>query len=461
MEEYENINQEKKKGKSFSIEKKIIFGIIPFLALAGMISFLLSPAGQNLISSGIPLPEITFEKIEFQDDIIVAYIRNTGPLEVTISQADVNDRIHSAAIEPSNVLSRLSTAKVIIPFSWNPAEPYEIGITVDDGTRFSKLAEAAAPAPTPNFEKVSLFAIIGTYVGIIPVMIGMLWFPFIRRLKVGTYKFFLSITVGLLVFLGIEALLEANDISTENLAEILSGQMLIILVTIISFIFLLFIANKLVNRSEKKLGHIDNKKNNDFDPIEGNNNEEMSLQKPNNDLDPNPTTYLSTSENTVSSVIRRNDMLLKPLALSLMISIGIGLHNFGEGLAIGSAVLLGEVALSTFLIVGFTIHNTTEGLAIVAPFSKGGKLKIRKLIIFGLIAGGPTIIGAWIGGFIYSPISTVIFLSIGAGAIFQVAYSIFGWLKEYSSSKNILTDKSIAIGFIIGMSIMYITGLLI
>ena len=54
----------------------------------------------------------------------------------------------------------------------------------------------------------------------------------------------------------------------------------------------------------------------------------------------------------------------------MMIAIGIGLHNFGEGLAIGAAMLLGEVALSTFLIVGFTLHNTTEGLAIVAPIAK-------------------------------------------------------------------------------------------
>lgn len=459
MEEYKKINKDKKRVNTFSFGKKIIFGLIPFLALTGMIIFLLSPTGHNLISSGIPLPEITFEKIEFEDDIIVAYIRNTGPEEVTISQADVNDRIHAAAIEPSSILSRLSTAKVIIPFSWNPAEPYEIGITVDDGTRFSKIAEAAAPAPKPNIEKVSLFAIIGIYVGIIPVMIGMLWFPFIRRLKIGTYKFFLSITVGLLVFLGIEALLEANDISTTNLAEVLGGQMLIILITIISFILLSYIANKLINRSETNIK--DNKKKKNFDSMKENTYEEEFIHKSTQERDQSSSSYLSTSDNTISSVIPTKDMLLKPLALSLMISVGIGLHNLGEGLAIGSAILLGEVALSTFLIIGFTIHNTTEGLAIVAPLSKGGKLRIRKLMIFGLIAGGPTIIGAWIGGFIYSPIATVIFLSIGAGAIFQVAYSIFTWLSGYSGNKNIFTDKSITLGFIVGMSIMYVTGLLL
>lgn len=151
-----------------------------------------------------------------------------------------------------------------------------------------------------------------------------------------------------------------------------------------------------------------------------------------------------------------------------MIAIGIGLHNLGEGLAIGAAVLLGEVALSTFLIVGFTLHNTTEGLAIVAPMAKSGKVMIRKLVVLGLIAGVPTIIGTWIGGFLYSPIAAIIFLSIGAGAIFQVVFSIASWMAKGSSAsgggdgtRQSLLRTSIVAGFAIGMAIMYLTGLLI
>jgi zinc transporter ZupT len=141
-----------------------------------------------------------------------------------------------------------------------------------------------------------------------------------------------------------------------------------------------------------------------------------------------------------------------------MIAIGIGLHNFGEGLAIGAAIGLGSIAFSTFLIIGFALHNTTEGLAIAAPMSRG-KLMVGKLILLGIIAGTPAIFGGWVGGFSYSPFSAVIFLSIGAGAIFQVIVIILKWIKE-EGEKN-MSSASVVSGFAIGMLIMYVTSILI
>ena len=120
-----------------------------------------------------------------------------------------------------------------------------------------------------------------------------------------------------------------------------------------------------------------------------------------------------------------------------MISIGIGLHNFGEGLAIGAAVGIGSIAFSTFLIVGFALHITTEGIAIAAPMSRG-KLMIGKLAIMGLIAGSPAIFGAWIGGFAYSPFTSVVFLAIGAGAIFQVILVLIKWIQKENDGNKII-----------------------
>jgi zinc transporter ZupT len=416
--------------RHISGKKLIAFAIIPFVVLTAMILFLFSPIGQSFLNSGVPMPEITIEKIEFQEGRIVAFIRNTGPVDITIAQADINDRIHLAAIEPSRSLPRLTEAQVIIPFPWNPAEPYEVGITTSDGVRFSKNVEAAAQVLTPNVEQVLLFAIIGAYVGIIPIMIGLLWYPFIRRLNTNKYNFFLSLTAGLLVFLGIDAVLESNEIISENVAAIFNGQVLIVMVVIVSFLVLLYASETLTQRAAKK-------------SVSANYS----------------TSSLSSSASTTS---QQQQELIKPLAISLMIAIGIGLHNFGEGLAISAAVLLGKAALGTFLIVGFTLHNTTEGLAIVAPIAKSGKVMIRKLIVMGFIAGAPTIAGAWIGGFLYSPLAAVIFLSVGAGAIFQVLYSITSWISHTSSpNRKSLINASTIAGFAIGMLIMYTTGLLI
>ena len=424
-------------------KRTILFGVIPFIVIGAMIVLLLNSSGILFQSSIKPLPEISIEKVEFlENNMIVAFVRNTGPSEITIAQADVNDRIYPAAVEPGRTLTRLADAKVIIPFVWNTGEPYGIGITTDDGTRFDKSVNSAAAAPRPTVGQASTFALIGTYVGIIPVMMGLVWYPFIRRLSPNKYNFFLSLTAGLLVFLGIDALLESNEIAVDNLAPAFNAQILIIIVAIVTLITLLYVSQRLIQRASKR-----SKPDVDVEYKKG--------------YSSNSEPDLGTRDMKSTSTSFQQQLLIRPIAISMMISIGIGLHNFGEGLAIGAAVLLGEVALSSFLILGFTLHNTTEGLAIVAPMAKSRRIPVAKLIIMGLIAGGPTILGAWIGGFLYSPIATVIFLSIGAGAIFQVVYSIGSWMYHTNGSRGLLNNHWIIIGFAFGMFIMYLTGLLV
>jgi zinc transporter ZupT len=382
--------------------KLIASAVIPFIFILLLIAYIFGP-GSELLDLGIPLPEVTIERVDFASSEIRVTVRNTGPIPVEVVMADINDRIQPAAIEPDRFLDRYETALVRIPYEWNEAEPYIIGITTQDGTRFEKEIKAAAHALEPNIEFAGYFAIIGTYVGIIPVMIGLLWFPFIKRLSKSKYNFFLALTAGLLLFLGIDSVEEALGISVENLSASFNGALLVSTAVVLSFLGLYYCGDKLIKRAE-------------------------------------------------------SSQMTKPVAVALMIAIGIGLHNFGEGLAIGAAVSLGSIAFSTFLIVGFALHNTTEGIAIAAPMSRD-KAMIGKLASMGLIAGSPAIFGAWIGGFVYSPFTSVIFLSIGAGAIFQVIISILKWIRD-EGDKN-FSSAAFVLGFATGMLIMYLTSILI
>jgi zinc transporter ZupT len=364
--------------------------------------YIFGPGG-DLLDFGVALPEVTIEKVDFIDSEIQATVRNTGPIPVQVVMADVNDRIQPAAVEPDGFLERYETTLVRIPFEWNEAEPYRIGITIDDGTRFEKEIASAAFALEFTPDLAIFFAIIGTYVGIIPVMIGLLWLPFIKKISKQKYHFFLALTAGLLLFLAIDSIEESIEVSNENLANSFNGTLLVSTVVVLSFLTLYYLGNKIVAKADS----------------------------------------LNFS---------------KPVAIGLMISIGIGLHNFGEGLAIGAAVGIGSIAFSTFLIVGFALHNTTEGIAIAAPMSRG-KLMLGKLAIMGMIAGTPAIFGAWIGGFAYSPFTSVIFLAIGAGAIFQVILVLMKWIQKENDGN--LSTLSVVSGFAIGMLVMYLTSILV
>ena len=378
-----------------------ISAIAPIVLLVIMIVFLLGPAS-SFLQFGMVLPEVSIEKIEFIGNEIQATVRNTGPIDVNVVIADVNDRIQPAAIEPDSSLERFETALVRIPFDWNEGQPYEIGITIDDGTRFAKRIDAAFPALEPNLDLFVFLGMIGFLIGVVPIMIGLLWYPFIKKLGKNSFNFFLAFTMGLLIFLGIDAVLEASEISKNHLSSVFNGELLISTVVILSFLSLYGIGKKLIKRTECS-------------------------------------------------------NLSKGLAISLMIAIGIGFHNLGEGLAVGAAIALGEVALSTFLIIGFATHNTTEGLAIAAPLTST-KAKIAKMIGLGLIAGIPAIFGTWIGGFFFSPFFTLVFLAIGAGAIFQVVLSIFQYMKEKS---DLFSNPSLFAGISVGLLVMYLTSVLI
>jgi zinc transporter ZupT len=158
---------------------------------------------------------------------------------------------------------------------------------------------------------------------------------------------------------------------------------------------------------------------------------------------------------------RRGSGETTPLGIAYRIALGIGLHNLGEGLAIGAAFALGEAALGTFLILGFTLHNITEGVGIAAPIVRQspGLKHFAGLI---LLAGGPAVLGTWIGGFAFNPVLATVFLAIGVGAILQVVWEVGKLVARDSRRLNLpLVNWVNLSGLFAGIAIMYVTALLV
>jgi zinc transporter ZupT len=262
--------------------------------------------------------------------------------------------------------------------------------------------EVATQSPAPNRRYLATFTLLGLYVGVIPVFLGLLWFPFLRGVERKWIHFFLSLTVGLLLFLGIDALHEAIEMH-EQVPEAFQGMGLVVLGVLGAVFGLVAVSRWLRGRRTR------------------------------GDVSPH-------------------------LSVAYMVALGIGLHNLGEGLAIGAAYSVGAISLGAFLVIGFAIHNTTEGLGIAAPVAQK-QPALWHLIALGALAGLPTIAGAWIGGFTYRPGLAVFFLALGAGAIFQVVWEL-GWLIRRESDSG-WTAPLNALGLVVGLVIMYSTALLV
>jgi zinc transporter ZupT len=387
-------------------------GLLPLILLGGLIAAFLRFGAGPIGEPPAPVVGVAFERIEFTPDRITATIRNTGAEAVTITHVRVNealtDILGGFTFTPQtreegrfvNRVPRFGRATIEIPYMVEFGQPHQVDVILSDGLKFSHTVDIAAPTPEPNWAYFLAFMLLGAYVGVVPVYIGLLWFPFLRLLGERGVQFLLSLTIGLLVFLGYEATLDAFEIA-EKLPSVFQGQGL----------FLLGLAGSLL-------------------------------------------TLLALGRRKASNRTEEGERRM----LATLISIGIGLHNLGEGLAIGAAYVLGNIALGKLLVIGFAIHNTTEGLAIVAPLARTG-VKARDLFLLGAIAGAPTILGTWIGGFTFSGPISVLFLGIGAGAIAQVAYAIWRHIEARTPGASLAWGN--VGGFIAGIFVMLATGLFV
>jgi zinc transporter, ZIP family len=376
--------------------------IAPLLLLAGLIWWFFH-GGSELIDRPVPpIEQISIRRVELKPGEFKLTIRNTGPMPVDLTLVTVDEAIWKAEFSPSRHLERLEEAIVRIPFDWVAGDPYKIELFTANGLSFEKEIPVAIETPRPSARMFFVFSAMGLYVGILPVAFGILWLPFLRRLGKGWINFFLSFTVGLLVFLGVDALHEGLEVAGQ-LPGVFSGVGLLALGFMLAFLLITALDRFFRGR---------------------------------------PDVHAPGSS----------------LILAYMIAFGIGIHNLGEGLAIGSAYASGEVALGALLLVGFTLHNTTEGLAIVSPLARS-KPKMIHLIVLGLIGGAPTILGCWMGGFTYSDIALALFLGIGAGAVFQVVCSIV--MQMMKTEEGNFFRLGNAAGFLLGMIVMWVTALFV
>ena len=375
-------------------------GVLPLLLLAGLLALFVRVDPTDVFRAAFPpIEELTFERIAFpQPGLIRVHMVNGGPEPVTVAQVMVDDAYWEHTVVPDREVGRLEDIVLEIPYPWVDGDPLIVTIVSSTGVTFTQEVAVATQSPQINRSYVVTFALLGLYVGVIPVFLGLLWLPFLAGVSQRWIDFFLSFTVGLLLFLGVDALEGAFEL-TGQVASAFQGVGLIVLGVV---------GTPLVIHAVGR--------------------------------------------------VARGDSAITPLGMSMLIAIGIGLHNLGEGLAIGSSYAVGEVALGTSLVFGFLLHNTTEGLGIVAPLARS-RPSYGKLVALGLIAGVPTIFGTWIGGFSYSPTASVLFLAIGAGAIVQVI-SVLG-RSMGSRGREGFKDPLNAAGVVVGLIVMYTTGLFV
>jgi zinc transporter, ZIP family len=230
------------------------------------------------------------------------------------------------------------------------------------------------------------------------VIIGMLFYPAMRSLGRQGLDFVLALTVGLLAFLFVGTLKDALAFAAQA-APAFQGIAMVLVVAAIAFLTLF--------------------------------------------------------------VVGRRHGTPTGLTLATYIALGIGLHNLGEGLAIGAAFAAGVAGLGVFLVLGFTLHNVTEGIGIVSPLVVS-RPSLPTFAGLAILAGAPAILGIWLGSLSYSPHWSALALAIGVGAILQVIVEVGAYLFRIASERGATWRSSGTLGgLIVGFVVMYATAMLV
>jgi zinc transporter ZupT len=405
-----------------------LWAAIPLILLAALILAIvrLSPADRLRPAGMPPVERLSISRATLAADGIRLSVLNDGPDPVTIAQVTVDDAYWAFTSEKGPTLNHLGTTTVHIPYPWVAGEAHMVKLLTSTGTPFEHEIAVAVETPRITAAHLGSFALIGLYVGVLPVALGLCWFPVLARLGRGGLDVLLAITIGLLGFLLVDAVHEGLA-GAARLAESYQGAALFAGAAAAAYLGLETVGQWLRNARARR-----------------------SL--------PDARAERAHPARPASEARATSPASSSGPVLALLIAIGIGLHNFGEGLAIGAAFALGEAALGTLLIVGFTLHNTTEGLAILVPIARE-RPSVRLLLKLGLIGGAPTIAGAWLGGFVYSPVAAVLCLGLGAGAIAQVVHQLSRQISRGPAAG--FASAPVMLGLLCGFAVMYGTGMIV
>ncbi len=385
-----------------------LWALVPILLLVGFI-VLFASTGTSLLDlvgrAPPPADQFDVRRVEFRPGEIKIRVTNPQRPKLTIAAVTVDDAIVPFHLEGPATLSRLRSSTVVVPFQWVDGDPYTVGITSSRGIETTTEIAAAIETRGPSSRSFIGYALIGLLVGVVPVALGLGWLPSLRRADARWLAAFMALTGGLLTFLAFDALAEALDLQA-TLPAGFQGPGLILLGVAVSYLGLTYVSQRLSKGGQRERGA----------PLEG-------------------------------------------AALAALIAVGIGVHNLGEGLAIGSSIALGELALGTFLIVGFMVHNLTEGLGIATPIAGGARVSLLRLAGLAVLAGAPAIAGAWIGGFLTNDVLGVLFFALAVGAALQVVVEVGRYVARRAPGG--LRSGHVIGGFLAGIAVMYTTGLLV
>jgi zinc transporter, ZIP family len=378
---------------------RIIWVLAPLALLLAALWWLV--AGNllaNFSNGAPPVESLTVERTILDQSGLRLLVRGGGSEAMKIAQVQVDAAYWRFSQEPAGPIERGSAVWVAVPFPWVLGEAHKVTFVTNTGATFEHDIPVAVETPQVTSLNFASQAMLGVFVGIVPIVIGLMFYPALRGAGPAMMNFLLAMTIGLLVFLLIDTIEDALEFASRS-AAIFQGPMMVILAAAASFILLLGISR----RQGQPSG----------------------------------------------------------LALATYIAIGIGLHNLGEGLAIGAAFAAGAAGLGTFLVMGFTLHNITEGIGIAAPMLRM-KPSLSSFAFLALVAGGPAVIGMWAGSLAYAPQWSALALAIGAGAILQVIVEVGAFLARSSEAplKRLMTSP-VLLGTATGLALMYVTAMLV